>query len=122
MIKQFETERYELVNADKVRIADHRFGHNKQGELDVWIESSDKGKRFLSQLIYKDGTYAVRKEIYTKDCYILRERATGRYCFLDLNDCGFWLHSDAFSGAETFFGDESLKVRAWLADAVKAHA
>ena len=122
MLNQFQTEKYELVNTDKVRITDHRFGHNKQGELDVWIESDDKGKRFLSRLIYQGGTYAVRKEIYTKDCYILRERLTGRYGFLDLNDCGFWLHSDAFSGAETFFGDEVAKIQKWLADATPRDA
>lgn len=122
MIKEFETQRYDLVKGDRVRVADHLFGHNKKGELDVWIESSDKGARFLSQLIYQGGTYAVRKEVYTKKCYILREKATGRYWFLDLNDCGFWLHSDAFSGAETFFGDESVRIQKWLAEAPQSEA
>ena len=44
MHTEFDTGRYDLVKTDKVRIASHRFGHN---ELDVWIESSDKGKWFL---------------------------------------------------------------------------
>jgi hypothetical protein len=115
MIKEFETERYDLVKDDKVRITDHRFGHNRQGELDVWIESSSKGERFLSQLFFQGGSYAVRHEIYTKKCYILREKSTGSYRFLDMNDCGFWMHSDNFSGAETFSGDETAKIQKWLA-------
>ena len=114
MNKEFEAEQYDLVKADRVRISEHLFGHNRQGQLDVWIESSDKGERFLSQLFYQGGSYPVRHEIFTRKCYILREKATGRYRFLDMNNCGFWLHSDTFSGAETFFGDESVKIQKWL--------
>lgn len=117
MLKQFETNRFDLVKADKVRIANYRFGHNRQGELDVWIETSDRGERFLSQVIIQGEPRAVRKEIYTTRCYILREKATGRYWFLDRNDCGFWLHEEHFFGAETYFGDESTIIQNWLADA-----
>jgi hypothetical protein len=49
-------------------------------------------------------------------CFILREKTTGGYRFLDVNDCGFWLHTGAFSGAETFFGDESVRVQKWWND------
>jgi hypothetical protein len=115
MMNHFETDRFDYLKADRVRVADHRFGHNKHGQRDVWIERSDLGERFLSQIIFEQETYAVRKEIYTRKCYILREKISGRYYFLDLNDCGFWLHSDTFSGAETFFGDESLRIQSWLA-------
>jgi hypothetical protein len=118
MLKQFETDRFDLIKTDKVRIADFHFGHDRQGERDVWIETSPKGERFLSQIIVPGETYAVRQEIYTTRCYILREKATGRYWFLDQNDCGFWLHGEQFSGAETFFGDESIIIQAWLADAL----
>jgi hypothetical protein len=114
MLKQFETERFDLVNADRVRISNHRFGHNRQGELEVWIEGNDRGERFLSQLVVQGESHAVRKEVYTTKCYILREKATGSYWFLDMNDCGFWLHSKAFSGAETFYGDESVRIQKWL--------
>ncbi len=114
MLKQFETDRFDLVKEDKVRIANYRFGHNRQGELNVWIETGDKGERFLSQIIIQGEDYAVRKEIYTTRCYILREKATGHYWFLDKNDCGYWLHGENFSGAETFFGDESTVVQDWL--------
>lgn len=114
MIKQFETERFDLVKDDKVRVANYRFGHNLEGERDVWIERSKKGERFLSQIILRGEALAVRKEIYTTKCYILREKATQRYWFLDMNDCGFWLHSESFSGAETFFGDESVRIQRWL--------
>jgi hypothetical protein len=114
MNTQFDTGRYDLVKTDKVRIASHRFGHNEQGELDVWIESSDKGERFLSQIVVEGRAYAVRKEIYTTKCYILREKAKGLYWFLDMNDCGFWLHNESFFGAKTFHGDEALKIQKWL--------
>jgi len=120
MLKQFETDRFDLVRTDKVRIANFHFGHDRQGERDVWIETGAKGERFLSQIIVPGETYAVRKEIYTTRCYILHEKATGRYWFLDQNDCGFWLHDEHFSGAETFFGDESISIQNWLADAPPA--
>lgn len=119
---RFQTERFDLLTEDRVRIDDYRFGHNRHGQRNVWIETSDKGKRFLSQVIFEGETYAVRKEIYTKQCYILREKATGRYYFLDLNDCGFWLHSEAFSGAETFSGDEAVKVQKWLIESANSGA
>lgn len=114
MQRQFDIERYDLVKTDKVRIANHPFGRNEKGELDVWIESSDKGERFLSQLIVKGEAYAVRKEVYTTNCYILLEKVTGLYWFLDLNDCGFWLHNESFLGADTFSGDEAMKIQKWL--------
>ena len=114
MIKQFETGRFNLVKADKVRIANYRFGHNREGERDVWIENTEKGERFLSQIIFQGTPLGVRQEIYTTKCYILREKATGRYWFLDLNDCGFWLHGENFSGAQTYFGDESVRIQNWL--------
>lgn len=117
MLKQFETTRFDIVKADKVRISNYRFGHNRQGECDVWIEAGDKGERFLSRILVPGDTYPMRKEIYTTKCYILREKATGRYWFLDMNDCGFWLHEEHFSGAETFFGDEATIIQKWLADA-----
>ena len=114
MLKEFETNRFDIVKADKVRITDYQFGHNRQGERDVWIEKGIKGERFLSQIIVQEETYAVRKEIYTTKCYILREKATKRYWFLDKNDSGFWLHEEQFSGAETFFGEQSKIIQNWL--------
>ena len=117
MLKQFETERYDLVKANRVRVTNFRFGRNRQGERDVWIEISDKGERFLSQIIVQGETYTVRKEIYTTKCYILREKETGRYWFLDMNDCGFWLQNESLSGAKAFSGDEAIKIQKWLTHA-----
>ena len=117
MHKQFEVNRFDLVTTDRVRVPNYRFGHNYQGARDVWIETSDKGERFLSQVIVEGETFAVRKEIYSSRCYILREKASGHYWFLDRNDCGFWLHEAHFAGAETFLGDESAAVQNWLANA-----
>lgn len=114
MIREFETARFDLVKGDKVRIDDYRFGRNQKGARDVWIESGEKGERFLSRITVQGQPFAVRTEIYASKCYILREKSTGRYWFLDVNDCGFWLHSERFSGAETFSGDESRKIRQWL--------
>ncbi len=114
-MKQFETNRFDLVKNHKVRVSHYRFGRNQEGERDVWIESGEKGERFLSQIITQGEPLAVRTEVYATKCYILCEKATGRYWFLDVNDCGFWLHSESFSGAETFFGDEAVMIRKWLA-------
>lgn len=114
MLKQFDTETYDLVKVGKVRVANHRFGHNKQGELDVWIECHSAGERFLSQVIVQGETYPIRQGVYSTKCYILREKATGCYWFLDRNDCGFWLQTSAFFGAKTFFGAESAKIQKWL--------
>jgi len=119
MLKQFEPELYDLVRADRVRITNYRFGRDKQGEINVWIEVGDRGERFSSQIIVQEETYAVHKQIYTTKCYILREKATGRYWFLDKNDCGFWLQNQRFSGALTFCGDEAAKIQKWLADATQ---
>ena len=110
----FETDRFDLLAEDSVNVVDYRFGHNRQGERKVWIESTDKGKRFLSQITSEGSTCAVRKEIYTLRCYILREKSTGRYYFLDINDCGYWLHDETFSGAKSFSGEEAGRVREWV--------
>lgn len=112
----FESARYDLIKGERVHITNYRFGRNRQGALDVWIESNDRGERFLSQITSQDVSYAVRYEIYTKKCYILREKTTGQYGFLDQNDCGFWLHSKTFSGAETYFGAEAAKIQTWLTE------
>jgi hypothetical protein len=69
--KQFETTQFDLLESDRVSVAHYRFGHNREGRRDVWIERSDKGERFLSQISVNGTAYAVRKEIYTKACYIL---------------------------------------------------
>lgn len=114
MNRQFETERFDLVNAEKVDIANHQFGHNSHGDMEVWIESSEKGERFLSQLRVQGLRFAIRKEIYSKKCYILREKNTGIYWFLDKNDCGYWLQNASFYGAKTFGSDESAGIDNWL--------
>ena len=41
-------------------------------------------------------------------------KETGRFHFLDRNDCGFWLENESFSGARTFDGDESVRIQKWL--------
>ena len=117
MLNQFETELYDLVNTEKVRVADHRFGHNQHGELDVWIECHPAGERFLSQVIVHGETYPIRQGVYSTKCYILREKVTGNYWFLDRNACGFWMQTDAFFGAKTFVGEESAKIHTWLTQA-----
>src|SRR5207237_334808 len=117
MSKQFETERFDLVKTDRVQIADYRFGNNERGKLDVWIESSDKGKTFLSQVLGAGNKYTKQTGVSTKECYILREKAIDNYSFLDMNDCGIWLFNDAFCGAETFHIDETKKIQEWLTGA-----
>ncbi len=114
MLEKFETEIYDLVEAEKVRVPNHRFGHNRQGELDVWIECHPAGERFLSQVIVQGETYPIRQGVYSTKCYILREKVNGNYWFLDRNASGFWLQTDSFFGAKTFIGEESVKIQTWL--------
>jgi cyclophilin family peptidyl-prolyl cis-trans isomerase len=52
-----------------VCVADYGFGHNRHGKRDVWIERGDKGERFLSQITFEGEALAIRKEIYTGQCY-----------------------------------------------------
>jgi hypothetical protein len=55
----------------------------------------------------------MRTEICKKNCYILREKATSHYYFLDMNDCGIRLFNDTLFNAETFRIDESIKIEKW---------
>lgn len=122
MTEPFEPARFDLIASDEAHITNYQFGHNQRGELHVSIESSDRGKRFSSQIIIQGQPGPVRKEIYVTNCYILREKATGRYWFLDRNSAGFWLHNDSFFGARKFAGDESTKIQGWLAEAARRPA
>lgn len=118
MENQFDSESFDLIKAQKVRIPNHHFGHNKQGQLDVWIEHHPAGERFSSQIIVQGQTYPVRQGVYTTKCYILREKLTGSYWFLDRNPCGFWLQTGSFFGAKTFSGSASVKIQNWLTTAL----
>jgi hypothetical protein len=118
MYKEFETKRFAIMKSDRVEIKDYRFGHNKTGKLDVWIDSSDKGKRFLRQITEGKDIGAISTGVYTKNCYILCEKTTGHFYFLDINDSGIWLFNHAFLGAENFEVSESVKIQEWLDNAL----
>lgn len=115
MYKQFETDRFDLVKTDKVRIENYLLsGHSERGELNVWIDVSDKGKRFLYQSTFQGNKNYLHTGVYTKKCHILSEKLTGHYYFLDINDCGIWLFNDTFSGSENYDLDQSIKIQQWL--------
>ena len=113
--QQFEQDAYEVVAAERVHIADYKLGHNQMAGLDVWIERGVEGTRFLSQVTVAGSPCAVRRETFTRECFILRDRRSGRYWFLDENACGFWLQNESFFGARTYTGEEALSIRSWLA-------
>lgn len=115
MYKDFETNRFDLVKSNKVQINNYKFGHNQSGKLEVWIDSSDKGKRFLRQITFDKNIGPIATGVYTKHCYILCEKTTQRLYFLDINDSGIWLFNSSFSGAENFEVSESPKIQKWLA-------
>lgn len=121
MLNHFETAEYEFINAERVHIVNHHFGHNREGEMEVWIESGANGKSFMSQLTVRGEVLAVRQEVYTKQCYILRSRTTGRYWFLDQNACGFWLQNESFFGAQTFSAAAAVTIQEWLQEGGKAN-
>lgn len=119
MDKQFETERFELVNSDRVQVTNFPYGHSETGKLDVWIERNNKGTRFLRQIIVTQGnTGAIFPGIYTKQCHILREKMSGHYHFLDMNDNGIWLFNESFNGSENFTITETPKIQQWLTSAL----
>lgn len=117
MYNKFETERFDPLKIDKVLIPDYKFGHNERGELNVWIESSDKGKRFLRQIKIDGKPQVLHTGVYTNNCYIIREKSSGNYFFLDINETGIWLFNQGFFGSENFNVDESTKIKTWLASA-----
>jgi hypothetical protein len=45
MFNHFETGRFDLVKADRVHIANQKFGRDRQGVREVWIESSEPTRR-----------------------------------------------------------------------------
>lgn len=115
MEKEFPIERFDVMKTDKVQIADFRYGHSEIGKLDVWIERTDKGTRFLRQVIVdKEDMGGIFPGVYTKHCYILREKETGHYHFLDMNDSGIWLFNASFSGSENFTISELSKIEKWI--------
>jgi hypothetical protein len=118
MYSDFQTERFEHIKADSVQIDNFKGGYHNEGRLDVWIESTSVGKRFLSQLTTQGSKSPARTGVYTKHCYILREKSSGSYFFLDINDNGIWLFNDRFFGSENYRVDESARLQQWLGGTV----
>jgi len=115
MLKEFDVERFDLVNADSVHIADHHYGHNRRGDLDVWTVKGETGTAFVRQMTIQGTVGPLSQGVYALACSFLRERATGRYFFLERDARGFYVQSQDFFGAEAFLGDEAVKVETWLA-------
>ena len=115
MLREFDMERFDLVHADSVHVPDHAFGHNKRGVLDVWTTQGVTGTAFVRQTTVNGVGGPLRQGVYGAACYFLRDKATERYFFLEHDVRGFYLHSEDFFGARTYFGAESAKVDAWLA-------
>ncbi len=122
MANQWVTQGYDLMTTDHVRVVNHRYGQDKQRETEVWIERSERGQRFMTQLFVAGEPYAVGEQIYVRECYIVRDKVSGKYGFLDRNDCGYWLHTATFVGAQTFSGPEAVKVQQWLAETIPIEA
>lgn len=116
MHKEFDTQRYDLLDVDSVHIANHRFGRNKHGELDVWTTRGRTGTAFARRMTVDGTAGPVSQGVYTDACYFLRERATGNFLFLERDDRGFILQSDDFFGAVAYLGDEAVRVDAWIAE------
>jgi hypothetical protein len=114
MRKEFDKEEFDLVDTDSVHVPDHAFGHNKRGELDVWTRKSETGTAFVRRTTIDGVGGPLRQGVYGTACYFLRDKATERYFFLERDTRGFYLHSEDFFGARTYFGAEAAKVDAWL--------
>ena len=114
MRRTFEEERYSLSEATRVHLVDQRCGNYQLCEVDVWIESDPLGKRFVRQNTIHGEKNPISYGIYSQECYILREKTSGRYYFLEMAARGFFLQSDLFYGAEFYLGDEATRIREWL--------
>ena len=115
MEKEFDAQRFDLLDASSVHLPDHPFGHNRRGELDVWTTSGGTGAAFVRRMTVDGVAGPMRQGVFGTACYFLREKATERYFFLERDTRGFYLHSEDFFGARTYFGAEAAKVDAWLA-------
>jgi hypothetical protein len=116
MAKEFQTERFEHINAEKVQITNHLASNYQRGELDVWVETKGNSKRFMWQMTSQAEKCAIFTGVYTKKCYILREKTSGNYFFLDMNDNGIWLYNQSFFGSENYSLDDSIRIDKWLAE------
>jgi hypothetical protein len=122
MRKEFDSEQYDLVDADSVHVSDYAFGHKERGALDVWTTTGETGTAFVRQTTLDGSSGPLRQGVYGAECYFLRDKTTERYFFLERDIRGFYLHSEDFFGARTYFGDEAAKVDAWLAGRPAARA
>ena len=122
MRKEFDEERFDLVDGDRVHIADLRFGHGRHGDLDVWTVRGESGVAFVRQITVGGTAGPTSQGVYALECVIMREKATGRFFFLERDDRGFTLQTHEFFGAEAFLGAEAAKVETWLAGRTPALA
>jgi hypothetical protein len=93
----------------------YTYGHNRRGELDVWTTRGETGTAFVRQMTIDGVAGPLRQSPYGTACFFLMEKTTGRYFFLEKDARGFYLHSEDFFGAKTYFRAEAVKVEAWLA-------
>ena len=115
MRKEFDAERFDLVDADSVHLPVRAARHDGGGELDVWTTKSPAGTAFVRRSKVDGLAGPLRQGVYGTACYFLLEKATERFFFLERDARGFYLHDDEFFGVRTYFGAEAAKVDAWLA-------
>lgn len=114
MREEFRPERFVLLPEDRVHIPEEVMPWGQRGSTDVWVVRDGKGARFVRQSIVDGFLRPVSEGLYAEECFLLRERGTGRYFFLERITRTFCLQDDSFSGAATFSGDEALRITRWL--------
>jgi hypothetical protein len=118
MHREFDADRFDLMNVDSVHIPDHHLGHNRYGGLQVWTVRGESGVAFAHRIVDPGEVGPISQGVNALACLFLHERESGRVFFLERDARGFTLQSEDFFGAEAYLGDEAVKVDAWLA----AHA
>ena len=114
MIREFDTNRFDLLDTPRVHITGHRYGHDDGGDLDVWTVKEDAGTAFVRQITVHGEVSPRTQGVYSLACFFLREKHSGRDFFLEKSARGFSLASDEFFGAESYLGAEAERVDAWL--------
>ncbi len=115
MHEKFDENRFDLVRADRVHIPNYEYGHNRIGELDVWIVSDPPGEAFVRQLTVDGAAGPPTQGVYSLSCSFLVEKLTGKHFFLEHDDRGFTINDDDFFGAEAYLGPAAKPVETWLA-------
>ena len=84
MTREFDVDRFDLLDTPRIHIADHAYGHNNVGELDVWTVTDETGTAFVRQITVHGAVSSATQGVYSLGCFFLRERPHAEQVLLRL--------------------------------------